>query len=141
MTLALGHAQVVSSRGPRHWDGMPLGSWWARVIARLIDTTPICALAVLAGSEAVGGLIAVAGTLALGLLSGLFGRTPGRALLGLRVTRTSGERLGAARGMARELAHYFDGLVLMLGFLWPLWDRRAQTFADKLVGSLVVTAR
>jgi uncharacterized RDD family membrane protein YckC len=33
-----------------------------------------------------------------------------------------------------------DG-VLYLGYLWPLWDPRKQTFADKIVGSVVVRAR
>jgi hypothetical protein len=28
----------------------------------------------------------------------------------------------------------------MLGFLWPIWDSRKQTFADKIMGTFVIQA-
>jgi len=31
-----------------------------------------------------------------------------------------------------------DGLPCYLGYLWPLWDSKRQTFADKIVGTVVV---
>jgi hypothetical protein len=40
----------------------------------------------------------------------------------------------------REIAHVLDGAVY-IGYLWPLWDRLNQTFADKIVGSVVVRDR
>jgi hypothetical protein len=38
----------------------------------------------------------------------------------------------------RDFAHLLDVLSLGLGYLWPLWDARRQTFADKVVRSVVV---
>jgi hypothetical protein len=31
----------------------------------------------------------------------------------------------------REIAHLVGFTSLFIGFLWPLWDDRGQTFADK----------
>jgi hypothetical protein len=38
----------------------------------------------------------------------------------------------------RQLAHIVDGLVCNLGYLWPIWDPKKQTFADKIMGTLVI---
>ena len=44
----------------------------------------------------------------------------------------SGLRMGV-----REIAHLADFASLFIGFLWPLWDGRGQTFADKIMGTTV----
>jgi len=55
------------------------------------------------------------------------------------VDATTGEPVGFGRALLRDVAHLFlDWLPLGLGFLWPLWDARRQTFADKVVGTVVV---
>jgi hypothetical protein len=38
----------------------------------------------------------------------------------------------------RQICHILDALPCYLGFLWPLWDRKCQTFADKIMHTLVV---
>lgn len=44
----------------------------------------------------------------------------------------------------RVFASWLDlvvvGLPLFLGLLWPSWDRRRQTVADKIVGTVVTVA-
>ena len=39
--------------------------------------------------------------------------------------------------MARDIAHLLDTVPALLGWLWPLWDRRHRTFADLLLGTEV----
>jgi uncharacterized RDD family membrane protein YckC len=65
---------------------------------------------------------------------GLAGRTPGMALLALRVVATSGRPLswGAAVLRAVTLA------VFPIGFLWCVVDRRHQAVHDKLARTLVI---
>jgi uncharacterized RDD family membrane protein YckC len=46
--------------------------------------------------------------------------------------------MGAGLCFVRQLAHYIDSLVCYLGWLWPLWDDRKQTLADKIMGTVVV---
>lgn len=58
-------------------------------------------------------------------------------LLGLVIYDNAGNRASRSRIAARELAHLLDEATLGLGFLWPLWDRHRQTFADKITGTHV----
>jgi uncharacterized RDD family membrane protein YckC len=70
---------------------------------------------------------------------GRTGYTLGKEAVGIRlVGATSGRPVGAGISFVRQLAHIVDGLVCYLGWLWPLWDRRNQTLADKMVGTIVV---
>jgi len=50
--------------------------------------------------------------------------------------RGTGRPIG---GMAfvRDLTHILDSLACYLGWLWPLWDAKRQTFADKLIKTVV----
>ncbi|MFG1934809.1 RDD family protein [Mycobacterium sp. NPDC048908] len=57
----------------------------------------------------------------------------GRALFGIAVRKRDGSAVGAARLLGRDLAHLFDTAALLIGWLWPLWDRRRRTFADLLL--------
>ncbi|KRF23631.1 MULTISPECIES: RDD family protein [unclassified Phycicoccus] len=65
------------------------------------------------------------------------GKTAMRIVL---VSTTTGKPVGAASALAREIAHLVDG-VLCIGYLWPLWDVRKQTLADKVVGTMVTQVR
>ena len=40
-------------------------------------------------------------------------------------------------GFVRDLAHTLDGAAY-IGYLWPLWDDKRQTFADKILSTVVV---
>ena len=38
----------------------------------------------------------------------------------------------------RQIAHILDAIPCYVGFLWPLWDAKNQTFADKILKTVVV---
>ena len=65
--------------------------------------------------------------------------------LGKRVTKAKlvGELthapIGPMNAFVRDLVHILDGMAYV-GFLWPLWDDNRQTFADKIVRTVVVNA-
>ncbi|WP_457254792.1 RDD family protein [Pedococcus sp. P5_B7] len=68
---------------------------------------------------------------------GRTGQTLGKAVMKIvLVSSTTGKPVGPASALAREIAHLVDG-VLYIGYLWPLWDPRKQTLADKIVGTMV----
>lgn len=74
---------------------------------------------------------------------GRTGSSLGKQLLGIMViSEMTGTPIGAGRTLARQLTHILDGLCLV-GYLWPLWDPKRQTFADKVANTIVVprTAR
>jgi uncharacterized RDD family membrane protein YckC len=64
----------------------------------------------------------------------LAGRTPGMALLGLRLTSTAGRRAGWLSALVRALVL----TIFPIGWLWCLVDRRHQAVHDKLARTLVV---
>ncbi len=49
--------------------------------------------------------------------------------------------MAAETAFVRDLAHVLDSVACHLGWLWPLWDQKRQTFADKIVGTVVVRQR
>jgi uncharacterized RDD family membrane protein YckC len=65
--------------------------------------------------------------------------------LGKRVTkiRLIGEQsnapIGPTNAFLRDLVHILDGFA-WVGYLWPLWDDKKQTFADKIMNTVVVEA-
>ena len=59
--------------------------------------------------------------------------------MGLRtIDATTGQPIGAWRAVGRYLAMILSVLFCYLGFFWALWDRRRQTWHDKLVRCVVV---
>ena len=53
------------------------------------------------------------------------------------VEERTGQPIGAGMCFVRDLAHILDGF-FYLGYLWPLWDNKRQTFADKILTTVVV---
>ncbi|TDD59948.1 RDD family protein [Actinomadura darangshiensis] len=71
---------------------------------------------------------------------GLTGQTPGKRLLKIRLQHADNPApIGFGKAFLRRLAHVLDSLPCYAGYLWPLWDPRHQTFADKLMTTAVVT--
>ncbi|MET9020167.1 RDD family protein [Actinopolymorpha sp. NPDC004070] len=70
---------------------------------------------------------------------GKTGQSIGKQVLNIKLVRESdGQPLGAGTTFVRGLAHFLDALACYVGYLWPLWDKKRQTFADKLMSSLVI---
>ncbi|MFI9721466.1 RDD family protein [Streptomyces sp. NPDC052396] len=69
---------------------------------------------------------------------GKTGQTLGKKVVGIAVVRErDGQPTGFGGSFVRSLAHAVDGF-FYLGYLWPLWDAKKQTFADKMCGTLVI---
>ena len=67
------------------------------------------------------------------------GQSWGKKAIGLRLAReATGENVGVMRALLRDLAHWFDCWILGLGFWFPLWDAKRQTFADKIAKTVSV---
>lgn len=73
-------------------------------------------------------------------LDGRRGQTLGKRALKIRlISETTGEPIGALNAFLRDLVHTLDG-ASYVGYLWPLWDEKRQTFSDKLMKTIVVDA-
>lgn len=87
----------------------------------------------------VGYLGMFALTLYVFWLQGETGGTPGKRLTGLKVVKEdTGQVLGGGMGIVRQFAHIVDAVICYIGYLFPLWDPKRQTIADKLMGTVVL---
>lgn len=141
-------------------------SWLSRVVAALLDglvvSVPLLVgqvVLVLTGGRFASSDLSDASTLGLaayvvGILAsvalgvwntivrqGRTGQSLAKSWMGIRlVQQATGAPLGPGRTLLRMVAHILDALPCYLGFLWPLWDSERQTFADKVMGSVVIAA-
>ncbi|MGW5345511.1 RDD family protein [Streptomyces sp. HUAS TT3] len=137
--------------------GMPeLAHWGLRVGAYLLDMLiiagPMYALGFIdlgtssdpANAQpgvffAIGALYAVAMAFYQLYREGSTGQTIGKKVVGISLRRESdGNTLGFGMAFVRKLAHFLDGLPCYIGWLWPLWDDKKQTFADKVCSTVVI---
>jgi uncharacterized RDD family membrane protein YckC len=131
--------------------GMPeLAGWGSRVGSFIIDWLIIfggymvCTIVANTGSNLsflipVGFLTLIAGGLYVCVQEGKTGQSPGKKAVGTRLLRAAdGSVPGFGLALGRRLLHIVDGIPCYLGYLWPLWDPKKQTFADKIVGTVVV---
>jgi uncharacterized RDD family membrane protein YckC len=137
------YGQPVSSG----WQGPPLASWGQRVQSSFIDYFGLALLGSLVQyliSRPLGLLISLAAVV-WGVYNayqqGETGQSYGKKIAGTRLLREQdGQLLGGGLGIGRFFLHILDALPCYLGFLWPLWDAKKQTFADKIVKSVVIKA-
>lgn len=70
---------------------------------------------------------------------GRTGMTWGRSAANIRlVDATSGLPIGGWRAFGRYILSSVFSYALFLGYFWMLWDKRKQTWHDKVVSSVVV---
>lgn len=68
-----------------------------------------------------------------------YGATIGKKIFGLRVETVSGEKLDIGTVIVREVAGKFlASMLLGLGYLWVLFDKKKQGLHDKLGSTVVV---
>ena len=121
-------------------------AWRLRVTANLIDFSgPYIVAGILVSTRAFAfGYVLELAAIVWGLYNayqaGTTGQSTGKRIVGTRlIDERTGEVIGGATGIGRYLLHILDALPFWLGFLWPLWDTKRQTWADKMVRSIVVT--
>lgn len=67
--------------------------------------------------------------------------TPGKRILGLRVVREDGRRVGIGLALGRYLAYIVSGIILGIGFLMIGWTDQKKGLHDMICGTRVVYGR
>ena len=135
----------------------PYAHWIKRVGAYLIDAllTSVAYFPALIGqiisssdgNDALATILIVIGALLSAavfiwntcLRAGRTGYSIGKGVLGIKlIGEASGEPIGPWRAFLRYLLHIVDALPCYLGYLWPLWDAKRQTFSDKIMHTVVL---
>jgi uncharacterized RDD family membrane protein YckC len=137
-----GSAQMPYGGAPTY-GGVQLAAWGWRVLGYLIDAiivaVPSVIVGVATGSRLAYDLISLLGGLTIGYLNGAQGQSPGKRAVGLKLlSESTGEVIGGGMGIVRAIAHLIDTIACLIGWFWPLWDAKRQTFADKIIGTVVI---
>ncbi len=143
-----GHAPAVPQGEMRAASGPsgPRAGFWRRFGAVIVDGLVLLVPTIIVIAALGNTAIANAITTLIGLVyyvvleGGATGQTVGKRALGIRVFdfRGGAGPIGYPRALVRNLVKYVSGIVLLLGYLWMLWDREKQTWHDKGAGSVVV---
>ena len=123
-------------------------NWGQRVGAYLIDYVPIFVLEIIGAISRNTFVILLVGLASLAwwiynrcLVAGRTGQSLGKRTLNLRlISENTGEPIGGGMAFARDICHILDSLACYIGWLFPLWDAKRQTFADKIISTVVVPA-
>jgi uncharacterized RDD family membrane protein YckC len=141
----------VAQPGGYAYGAPAYAGWLTRVGSYIIDWLPSWILIVigdvLASHGGAGAGIAVVFYLAaLGwwiynrcYQAGRTGQSLGKKATDTRlIGEATGQPIGAGMAFVRDIAHIVDAVICYIGFLFPLWDGKKQTLADKIVHTLVV---
>lgn len=140
----------VAGAGPEAY-----ADWGTRVVATLIDYAVVLAFvivgfilgAILGSISSTLGvlfmllvyLVAAVAGLYFAYLTGETGQSPGKRVMGIKVVaEQTGQPIGGGMGIVRQIAHFVDSLICYIGYLFPLWDPKRQTIADKLLSTVVL---
>jgi uncharacterized RDD family membrane protein YckC len=147
---------------PGFYMGRPLANWPVRAAGYIIDYLiffiPGLVAILLSSATTEPGEVQSAGVglvifllwlVGVGIwvynrcfLAGRTGQSWGKQVMNTRLLRMSdGQPIGAGMAFVRDLAHIIDSIICYIGWLFPLWDARRQTIADKIMSTVVVAER
>jgi uncharacterized RDD family membrane protein YckC len=123
--------------------------WFTRVQAFVIDAVPIIILQVInqlimsiSRESVIGALLGFVISLLIlaywvwnfGYRQGTTGSSIGKSVLKFKVvSEVTGQPLGFGMSLVRQIAHFVDAIICYIGYLFPLWDAKRQTIADKIM--------
>jgi uncharacterized RDD family membrane protein YckC len=124
----------------------PYANWGQRfggtIVDGLVFLVPYIIVIVGRNNAAIRaiGVLAILGVAIWQLImEGRTGQTVGKKALGIRLVKeATGQPIGVGMAFVRRIAHFLDSLACYLGWLWPAWDAKRQTFADKVCGTIVI---
>lgn len=66
------------------------------------------------------------------------GQTPGKFALGIRVIKVGGGQMSDVDAVIRAIGYHVSAMVFGLGFIWAFFDKKNQTWHDKIARTYVV---
>jgi len=141
-----GDGSVSNSGG--EWAATP-ASLVLRVVATIVDWfillfssafLSVLPEATLQQENTVLSITMIASFIYYTFFEGIFGATPGKMLVGLKVVRGDGERIGYKEAVIRTVMRLIDMLpaFYIVGVISVLMSSRNQRLGDRVAGTLVV---
>ena len=125
--------------------GGPAAGFWRRFAAALVDGVLLAVvneiLRIILGTGTGSGIGILLSLVYFTYFHGKTGQTPGDHALSIKVVDIRdkpGQPIGYGRAFGRWVISIVSTVVILIGYLWMLWDPKKQTWHDKAVGSLPV---
>ncbi len=133
--------------------GYPLAGLGERLVSAIIDTIIQAVLGFLVGfvlglvlgssASSISSLVAF--IVAVGYYvyywSAKDGQTPGKSMLGLRVIKTDGSPIAVGTAILRYIGYIINTVIILMGWIWIIFDAQHQGWHDKLAGTVVVKVK
>ncbi|HEX3618411.1 MAG TPA: RDD family protein [Solirubrobacteraceae bacterium] len=138
MSFGQPQSQGYSGRGTG-----PRAGFWLRFGAALTDGIILGLVDVIlrAAFKTAGSVIGIVIAISyyVVLEGGPRGQTLGKQMMKIRVIDTdTGHPIGYGRAFVRYIGRILSAIVILLGYLWMLWDTERQCWHDKLASDYVV---
>ena len=67
------------------------------------------------------------------------GQSPGKMAIGIKIIKTDGRSIGIGTTLLREIiGKFISSIIILLGYIWILFDGQRQGWHDKISGTYVV---
>jgi uncharacterized RDD family membrane protein YckC len=140
----------MAYQGTPSYSGAPASQysdWIHRVGAYLIDGLPPAILLIIGFVTRnffvifLFWLIGIAFTVYNRWVLGGQGQSYGKKVLGIMLlSEETGQPIGTLNAFLRDICHVVDSIICDIGYLFPLWDPKRQTLADKIMKTVVIPA-
>lgn len=144
--LAEGNANYCPSCGSQ-LTNVEYAGFWLRFAALLVDGVVLTVVNIIidiAIDAFVTSLLiqmATAALYSIGFWVAADGQTPGKMLVGVRVTMVNGESLELGPAVLRYLGYFASTLLLGIGYLMVAFTPQKRGLHDYIAGTVVVRAR
>src|SRR5260370_40861991 len=138
----------MAYQGTPSYSGAPASQysdWIHRVGAYLIEELPVIVVYFIVGLTGKIILIYLVALLALvytiynrWILGGQGQSIAKKVLARMLISEETGQPIGTLNAFLRDICHIVDSIICYLGYLFPLWDPKRQTIADKIMKTVVV---
>ena len=122
-----------------------LAGFWIRFAGAFIDGIILSIIAFIIGLvigldvNGRNSLTTLLGAVYFTYLHGTTGQSLGQKVVSIKlVDESTGGGIDFVRAFIRWLVSIVSGIVILLGYLWMLWDPKNQTWHDKAARTLVV---
>lgn len=141
----------MAYQGTPSYSGVPASQysdWIHRVGAYLVETLPaviILYIFIFAVRVAILDIVLDLAFIAYVVYNrwilGGQGQSIGKKVLGMMlVSEETGQPIGTLNAFLRDICHVVDSIICYVGYLFPLWDPKRQTIADKIMKTVVIPA-
>jgi len=138
----------MAYQGTPSYSGAPASQysdWIHRVGAYLIETIPVFIIYLIAFVTGKFIVISLFGLIDLAYIIwnrwilGGQGQSLGKKALNMKlISEETGQPIGTLNAFVRDICHIVDSIICYIGYLFPLWDAKRQTIADKIMRTVVV---